>query len=278
MIKKIDYDSLELMLYQNRISDYHDLVDKINLWSVNLGFLMKLRRPPKMNADGSKTMRVYCSSQKKESDEKCAESKKDVKNPESDAKFKECTNCPFALTFKLEERQGQWLLYQEYSQSSMTHNHTLDKLKYQSIRDYIGQYTIQIKSLSELKDLIFAKFGLEYSLNQIHYFQGQWQQESMIQNSGRNEEPSSDDTINFVRLLKKYRDDHLFVEYDKSKKGGIDTVFYSSLRMKETYLRNNDILFINKRLAANRFGKSLVLFLTVSSTGRSNVVAVALIE
>jgi len=49
VIKKIDYDSLELMLYQNRISDYHDLVDKINLWAVNLGFLIKLRRPPKMN-------------------------------------------------------------------------------------------------------------------------------------------------------------------------------------------------------------------------------------
>lgn len=53
------------MLYQNRISDYHDLVDKINLWAVNLGFLVKLRRPPKMNTDGSKTMRVYCSCFKK---------------------------------------------------------------------------------------------------------------------------------------------------------------------------------------------------------------------
>jgi len=65
LIKKIDYDSLELMLYQNRISDYHDLVDKINLWAVNLGFLVKLKRPPKMNTDGSKTMRVYCSCFKK---------------------------------------------------------------------------------------------------------------------------------------------------------------------------------------------------------------------
>ena len=52
----------------------------------------------------------------------------------------------------------------------MTHTHNLDKVKYQSIKDFISQYTQQIKSLSELKDLIFAKFGLEYSLNQIHYF------------------------------------------------------------------------------------------------------------
>jgi hypothetical protein len=64
-IKKIDYDSLELMLYQTRISDYHDLVDKINIWAVDLGFIVKLKRPPKMNADGSKTMRVYCSCSKR---------------------------------------------------------------------------------------------------------------------------------------------------------------------------------------------------------------------
>ena len=53
------------MLYQTRISDYHDLVDKINIWAVDLGFIVKLKRPPKMNADGSKTMRVYCSCSKR---------------------------------------------------------------------------------------------------------------------------------------------------------------------------------------------------------------------
>ena len=92
------------------------------------------------------------------------------------------------------------------------------------------------------------------------------------------DEHSLDESLNFVRLLKKYKEDHLYVEYDKSKKGGVDLMFYSSLRMKENYLRNNDILFINKRLAANRFGKSLVLFMVVSNTGKSNVVAFALVE
>ena len=58
-----------------------------------------------------------------------------------------------------------------------------------------------------------------------------------------------DEAINFVRLLKKFKEDHLYVEYDKTKKGGVDVMFYSSIRMKENYLRNNDILFINKRLA-----------------------------
>ena len=52
----------------------------------------------------------------------------------------------------------------------MLHNHPLDKQKYQNIREYIGKYTEQIKSLTELKDLIYHKFGLEYSLNQINYF------------------------------------------------------------------------------------------------------------
>ena len=70
----------------------------------------------------------------------------------------------------------------------------------------------------------------------------------------------------------------MYVEYDSSKKGGVDLMFYSSLRMKENYLRTNDILFINKRLNANRFGKSLLLFLTVGANGRSNVVAIAMIE
>ena len=74
-------------------------------------------------------------------------------------------SCTFALTFKLEERQDQWLLYQEYSRNSMVHNHPLDKAKYDNIRDYINQYNEQIKSLTELKEMICNKFGMEYSLN-----------------------------------------------------------------------------------------------------------------
>jgi hypothetical protein len=63
----------------------------------------------------------------------------------------------------------------------MTHNHQLEKVKYDSIKEYITQYNEQIKSLTELKDLIYHKFGLEYSLNQIHYFQGQgWTGEAII--------------------------------------------------------------------------------------------------
>ena len=47
----------------------------------------------------------------------------------------------------------------------MVHNHPLDKAKYDNIRDYINQYNEQIKSLTELKEMICNKFGMEYSLN-----------------------------------------------------------------------------------------------------------------
>lgn len=47
------------------MSDYHDLIAHVNVWAVSLGFLVKLKRPPKVNQDGSKTLRVYCGSFKK---------------------------------------------------------------------------------------------------------------------------------------------------------------------------------------------------------------------
>ena len=47
------------------MSDYHDLIAHVNVWAVSLGFLVKLKRPPKVNQDGSKTLRVYCASFKK---------------------------------------------------------------------------------------------------------------------------------------------------------------------------------------------------------------------
>ena len=65
VVKKIDYDNLEQSLYVRQVNDYHDLMQHVNIWAVNLGFLVKLKRPPKVNQDGSKTLRVYCASYKK---------------------------------------------------------------------------------------------------------------------------------------------------------------------------------------------------------------------
>ena len=65
VVRKIDYDNLERSLFLNQIADYHDLIAHVNVWAVSLGFLVKLKRPPKVNQDGSKTLRVYCASFKK---------------------------------------------------------------------------------------------------------------------------------------------------------------------------------------------------------------------
>jgi hypothetical protein len=53
LVKKIDYDNLEQMLYRSQLTEYHKLIELINIWSSNLGFLVKLKRSPKVNADGS---------------------------------------------------------------------------------------------------------------------------------------------------------------------------------------------------------------------------------
>ena len=61
-VRKIDYDNLEVMLYKRQINDYHQLIDLVNVWAVSIGFLLKLKRSPKLNADGSQTLRLYCQS------------------------------------------------------------------------------------------------------------------------------------------------------------------------------------------------------------------------
>jgi hypothetical protein len=53
LVKKIDYDNLEVILYRNQHTEYHKLIDEINRWAIEVGFLVKLKRSPKLNADGS---------------------------------------------------------------------------------------------------------------------------------------------------------------------------------------------------------------------------------
>jgi hypothetical protein len=73
--------------------------------------------------------------------------------------------CNFALTFKADTSTDCWLMYQEYHKEQMMHTHQLDALTYANIREYIGQYTDKVRSLTELKELIYERFGLEYTLN-----------------------------------------------------------------------------------------------------------------
>lgn len=55
-------------------------------------------------------------------------------------------------------------------------------------------------------------------------------------------------------------------------------MFYASAKMKETYLKNSDITFINKRFTVNRFKKPLMFIFVVTNTGQSAMVAMALYE
>ena len=52
----------------------------------------------------------------------------------------------------------------------MTHSHRLEQETFSSIKDYVQLYSFKVKSLTELKELIYEKFGLEYTVNQIVYF------------------------------------------------------------------------------------------------------------
>ncbi len=173
-------------------------MEHVNIWAVSLGFLVKLKRPPKVNQDGSKTLRVYCASYKKskplpdeitahheaqmdeesslngsvaksEQSKKSSQSSSAVKSERYfDGSFNRC--CTFGLTFKADPSTDCWLLYQEYSKEKLTHHHRLEQDTYANIREYVQLYTDKVRSLTELKELIYEKFGLEYTLNQISYF------------------------------------------------------------------------------------------------------------
>ena len=97
----------------------------------------------------------------------------------------------------------------------MSHKHKLDKRRYDNIRAYIQDYHDKVKSLSELKELIYEKFGLEYTLNQITYFKGKWLGEGVLVEK---EQHFEDDSLNLFRLLRKNSDDFLEVEFDQNAK------------------------------------------------------------
>ena len=62
----------------------------------------------------------------------------------------------------------------------MTHGHCLEQETFDDIRENVSLYTSKVNSLTELKELIYEKFGLDYTINQIVYFQGKWTAEAYI--------------------------------------------------------------------------------------------------
>ena len=170
------------------------------------------------------------------------------------------------MTFKQDEKTGCWLLYQEYTEASMRHSHNLEKRKYDSVKDYVREYHAKVKSVAELKDHIYTKFGVDYTFNQISYFKGK------LDASGLERELSSDnDCQNLVKLLKKNSandGDFLEYEFDSSDKGNLQFLFYSTAKM----------IFVNKRFTQNRFKRPMLMFFTVSNTGKSQMLGLSLVE
>ena len=149
------------------------------------------------------------------------------------------------MTFKQDEKTGCWLMYQEYTDASMRHSHRLEKRCYDSVRDYVQEYTSKVRSLAELKDLVYSKFGLEYTLNQITYFKGKWTGEAVVVEK---ETSSENECLNLVKLLRKNahnEGDFLEVEFEGA--ANLQFLFYSSQKMKEAYLKSSDMMFVNKR-------------------------------
>lgn len=133
-----------------------------------------------------------------------------------------------------------------------------------------------MRSLTELKELIYEKFGLEYTLNQICYFQGKWTAEAYI--TEKQEGNLQDDEFGqLIKLLKKNPSDFLDFEYEPNE-GNLRFLFFTSAKMKEAYLRSSDIVFINKRLTVNRFNRPIMMWFTVTSTGHSQLIAFTMYE
>lgn len=85
-----------------------------------------------------------------------------------------------------------------------------------------------------------------------------------------------DDSGNLIKLLKKNSDDFLEVEYDPNDRHNLQFMFFASHKMREIYLKHNDVIFINKRFSQNRFKRPLLLFFAVGNTGKSHLIAMSL--
>ncbi len=251
LVKKIDYDSLEVSLYKNPIVDHHKLIEIINLWACDIGFLVKLKRSPKVNADGSQTLRLYCQSYKKS----------------------DVHSCPYAMTFKQDDKTGCWLLYQEYSEGSMRHSHNLEKRKFDSVKDYVREYSNKVRSVAELRSQLQHQFGINYTQNQISYFKAK------VGDVAGEPHTSENDCQTLVKLLKKNAAiDGDFLDHEIDQQGNLQFLFYSTQKMKENYLKSSDLLFVNKRFTQNRFKRPLLMFLTVSAIGKSQLLGIALVD
>ncbi len=70
----------------------------------------------------------------------------------------------------------------------------------------------------------------------------------------------------------------LDIEYDHNEKGNMQFLFYSTAKMRDAYLKSSDMIFINKRFNQNRFKRPMMMFFTVTNTGKSQLIGFALVD
>ena len=104
-----------------------------------LGFSLKMRRPPKENRDGCKTVRLYCAMSS--SNHNC---KADSVQIEEQSGLKE-EFCYFALSFKFVSESKTWILNDTFSSERLWHSHPF-------YHSYIeGQTPLSEKMLSDIE-------------------------------------------------------------------------------------------------------------------------------
>lgn len=117
----------------------------------------------------------------------------------------------------------------------MRHSHRLEKKQYSSIKDYIKDYNNKLKSLGDLKNIMFSKHGYDYNLSNISLCKGKWTSEAVVVERESN---SENEIANLIKLLKRNsgnENDFLEIEYDSNDQNYLSFLFYSTAKMKDTF-------------------------------------------
>ncbi|TNV85436.1 hypothetical protein FGO68_gene15044 [Halteria grandinella] len=116
-LKEMDFKHLECMILTSQVRDSQDLVQTVNgEWALQLGFTMKIKRSPKCNRDGSKTLRLYCNHHNSHY------TQDDINMIEQISGLKEET-CFFGLTFRFIPGSNVWILYDNFEAGKIFHSH-----------------------------------------------------------------------------------------------------------------------------------------------------------
>ena len=252
LVEKIDYDSLEWLLLSKKLTSYKDLLDVVNNeWAKGLGFSLKMKRSPKDNADGSKTLRIYW-----------------WRHGGSGRGY-----WKFAITFKFDEGKEFWLLYQEYNKSQFIHNHACNENESEGgIRSFIHNYSKKVKNISKLTELVNDTYGTTLNDNHIKH--------ETDKEENKDDQNNSDEVYKLIELLKRKtkEDDCLEISKNLERKNKVGRIFWWNEEMRNKYLAFRDIVFINKRITKNRFGMPMFLIYVVTSEGYNHLVGFWLMD